>query len=57
MVERWFREITDKRIRRGSFKNVPDLIKAITGYIETRNQSPRILTWHASVERKIGMCT
>jgi transposase len=29
MVERWFREITDKRIRRGSFKSVPDLIKTI----------------------------
>lgn len=27
MVERWFREITDKRIRRGSFLNVPDLIR------------------------------
>ncbi len=33
MVERWFREITDKRIRRGSFQNVPDLIAAIHHYI------------------------
>ncbi len=57
MVERWFQKITDKRIRHGSIKNVPDLIKAITGYIEMHNQSPRIFTWHASVERKIGMCT
>jgi transposase len=59
MVERWFREITDKRIRRGSFKNVPDLIKTITGYIETHNQNPRIFVWHASVERimtKIAKC-
>mgnify|MGYP001563242827 CR=1 FL=1 len=47
MVERWFREITDKRIRRGSFKNVRDLISAITSYIETHNQNPRIFTWHA----------
>ena len=29
LVERWFREITDKRIRRGVFKSVPELIKAI----------------------------
>ncbi len=59
MVERWFREITDKRIRRGSFKNVRDLISAITNYIEMHNQNPRIFTWHASVERimtKIAKC-
>jgi len=29
MVERWFREITDKRIRRSTFKSVPDLVAAI----------------------------
>ena len=59
MVERWFRDITDKRIRRGSFKNVRDLIGAITSYIKTHNQNPRIFTWHASVERimtKIAKC-
>jgi transposase len=59
MVERWFREITNKRIRRGSFKNVRDLIGTITTYIETHNQNPRIFTWHASVERimtKIAKC-
>src|SRR6202022_3827763 len=33
MVERWFREITDKRIRRGVFKNVPELIGAIQEYL------------------------
>jgi len=59
MVERWFREITDKRIRRGSFKSVPDLIKAIMQYIETNNQNPHIFTWTATVERimtKIAKC-
>lgn len=59
MVERWFREITDKRIRRGSFKSVPDLVKAITQYIETNNQNPHIFVWTASVERimtKIAKC-
>lgn len=59
MVERWFREITDKRIRRGSFKSVPDLIKAIMQYIETNNQNPHIFVWTASVERimaKIAKC-
>ena len=51
MVERWFREITDKRIRRGSFHNVPVLIKAINEYVENHNQNPKIFVWSASVER------
>jgi transposase len=33
LVERWFREITDKRLRRGSFQNVPELIAAIDEYL------------------------
>lgn len=59
MVERWFREITDKRIRRGSFKNVPILISAINQYIETHNQNPKVFVWSASVEKimtKISKC-
>ena len=42
LVERWFREITDKRIRRGSFKNVQMLITTIQQYIDTHNQKPRV---------------
>jgi transposase len=59
MVERWFREITDKRIRRGSFKSVPELIDAITTYLENHNQNPRVFIWSASVDRiltKISKC-
>src|SRR5499425_2893818 len=33
MVERWFRELTEKAIRRGAFKSVPDLIAAIEAYL------------------------
>jgi transposase len=51
MVERWFREITDKRIRRGSFASVPDLIAAIDAYLAGHNQNPRIFTWTATAER------
>src|SRR5213080_2199483 len=54
MVERWFREITDKRIRRGSFRNVPDLIAAINQYIQAHNQNPKVFIWSASVERIMG---
>jgi transposase len=59
MVERWFRDITDKRIRRGSFRNVPELIAAIKEYLDNHNQNPRIFTWTASVERilaKVAEC-
>ena len=59
MVERWFRDITDKRIRRGIFRNVPELIAAIQEYLEHHNQNPRIFTWTASVEHiltKVAKC-
>lgn len=59
MVERWFREITDKRIRRGSFSSVPQLIAAINEYLENHNQNPKVFVWKASVEKiltKITKC-
>lgn len=59
LVERWFREITDKRIRRGSFQNVPALIAAIKDYIDNHNQTPRVFVWTAPVERilsKVNKC-
>ncbi len=57
LVERWFSEITSKRIRRSSFKNVKELIMAIKQYIESHNQNPKVFVWTASVEsitRKIS---
>lgn len=59
LVERWFGEITSKRIRRGSFKNVKELIVVIKKYIEFHNQNPKVFVWTASVEsimRKISKC-
>jgi transposase len=59
MVERWFREITEKRIRRGIFRSVPDLIAAIEEYLANYNQTPHVLTWTASVANimaKIAKC-
>ena len=50
LVERWFREITDKRIRRGVFKSVAQLIEAIRAYIEEHNSSPRPFVWTAKAE-------
>jgi hypothetical protein len=45
-VERWFREFSDKRIRRGSFKSLPELIAAFRDYLDHHNQSPRLFVWH-----------
>ena len=45
LVERWFAEITNKRIRRGSFESVPELIAAIKDYIRTWNASGRSFSW------------
>ena len=50
LVERWFREITDKRIRRGTFRNVEQLKQAIMAYIERHNQSPKPLVWTAQAD-------
>jgi transposase len=50
LVERWFREITDKRIRRGVFHNVPELIDAITSYIAEHNENPKSFEWTAKTE-------
>jgi transposase len=43
LVERWFGELTSKRIRRGTFLNVPDLITAIEEFMDTWNRNPKPL--------------
>ena len=50
LVERWFREITDKRIRRSSFHNVRQLIAAIEAYMAAHNANPRSLVWTAKAD-------
>ncbi len=50
LVERWFREITDKRIRRGVFKSVKELVAAIMDYIQHHNAEPTTFTWTAKAE-------
>ena len=51
MVERWFREITDQRIRRGAFRSVSELIKAIEAYIEQHNRDPKPFVWTARADQ------
>jgi transposase len=47
-VERWFAEITRKRIRRGTFRSVRDLERAIREYIRDNNKDPQPFQWVAS---------
>ena len=51
LVERWFREITDKAIRRGVFGSVPDLIAAIEDYLAANNADPKPFVWTATTEQ------
>jgi transposase len=50
LVERWFRELTDKNLRRGSFPSVPDLIASIETYLRVTNTDPKPLVWTATAE-------
>jgi transposase len=52
-VERWFAEITRKRIRRGTFRSVRELTRAIHEYIRIYNRNPRRFQWVASASRII----
>jgi transposase len=45
MIERWFAEITNKRIRRGSFNSLKELENAITEYIVSWNKSGKRFCW------------
>jgi hypothetical protein len=45
LVERWFRELTDKALRRGSFNSVPDLIDSIEEYMDAHNGDPKPFVW------------
>jgi len=51
MVERWFRDLTQERIRRGTFRSVKQLEAAILAYIEEHNENPEPFVWTATPER------
>jgi hypothetical protein len=51
LVERWFRDLTDKAIRRGVFHSVNDLITAIEDYLKANNDNPRPFIWTATAEQ------
>jgi len=59
LIERWFGELTSKRVRRGSFCSVKDLQHAITEFLAAWNEKPRPFVWTATVEsiqHKLARC-
>jgi transcriptional regulator with XRE-family HTH domain len=50
LVERWFKELTDRRLRRGSLSSVPHLIGAITLWAEHWNADPKPFIWRAPAD-------
>ncbi len=50
LVERWFRELTDKALRRGVFHSVPDLIAKIEDYLDAHNDDPKPFVWTATAD-------
>jgi transposase len=50
LVEGWFRELTDRRLRRGSFMSVAHLIDAVTLWAERWNQDPKPFIWRAEAQ-------
>ena len=59
LIERWFGELTSKRIRRDSFLSVDDLIAAINEFLTAWNEKPRPFVWTATIESivaKLARC-
>jgi len=59
LVERWFGELTAKRVRRGSFYSVHDLESAITEFLQAWNENPKPFVWTAtvdSIQEKLNRC-
>ncbi|MGE9266529.1 MAG: IS630 family transposase [Verrucomicrobiales bacterium] len=50
-IERFFGLITSQRIRRGSFKSVAELERAISDYIEQHNGDPKPFAWTKTAEQ------
>jgi len=47
MVERFFRDLTEKQLRRSVFRNVEELLESIGEYIDNHNRQPKPFIWTA----------
>ena len=53
LVERWFKELTDKRLRWGSFSSVGQPVFAIEDWAAHWNEDPKLFVWHRTAEEII----
>ena len=59
LVESWFSQLTQKRLRRGAFSSVQELVAAIKDYLKHYNADPTPFVWSTSVDtilKKVGKC-
>jgi transposase len=54
VIERFFRDLEQKRLRRGVFRSVEDLIMALMNYVEEHNEDPRPFVWTAAAKEIIA---
>lgn len=50
MVERWFGLLTERQIRRGAYRSVSELEKAIHEFLEAHNEAPKPFVWTKSAD-------
>ena len=48
MVERFFQDLTENRLKRGVFGSVLELIEALDGYVDHHNEEPKPFIWTAT---------
>jgi transposase len=53
VIERFFRDLDDKRVHRGVFRSVPELIDAIMDYVAHHNSGPKPFVWRKTAEEII----
>jgi transposase len=57
VIERFFRDLDEKRVHRGVFRNVPQLIDAVMSYIDHHNNDPKPFVWRKTADQiveKVG---
>jgi transposase len=50
LVERWFAELTNKWLRRGTHRSVPELRRSIQAWVDTWNENPTPYVWHRTAD-------
>ena len=54
LVEGWFKQLTERRLRRGTFSSVDALVEAIELWAEHWNDDPKAFVWHKSAEEIVA---